>query len=80
MSAAWLVIVLLNLNVGHSAGLASALPGEKIPPARIIMASLRENRRELLEMMQVSESRDSRPQKIFPIQPRSERFSETLTA
>jgi hypothetical protein len=80
MSAVWLVIVLLNLNIGHSASLASAIPRGKIPPAQIILTSLRENRRELLEMMQVSESRESRPPKLFPIQPRSERFPETLTA
>ena len=58
MGAAWLVIVLLNLNVGHSVSLASAVPAGKIPPPQIILASLRENRRELLEMIQPSESRE----------------------
>ncbi len=52
MGAAWLVIVLLNLNIGHSTSLASAMPAAKIPPPQIILASLRENRRELLEMIQ----------------------------
>ncbi len=80
MSAVWLMIVLLNLNVGHSVSLASAVPVGKIPSAQIILASLRENRRELLETIQSSESREARPSKLFPIQPRSERFPETLTA
>jgi hypothetical protein len=80
MSAVWLVIVLLNLNVGHSVSLASAMPQEKIPSAQMILASLRENRRELLEMIQPSESREARPSKLFPLQPRSERHYEILTA
>jgi hypothetical protein len=80
MSAVWLMIVLLNLNVGHSVSLASAVPVGKIPSAQIILASLRENRRELLEMIQSSESREAWPSKLFPLQPRSERFPETLTA
>lgn len=78
MGAAWLVIALLNLNVGHSTHLASAMPREKIPPAQIILASLLENRRELLEMIQPSETRGARPAKLFPLQPRSERPDETL--
>jgi hypothetical protein len=80
MGAAWVVIVLLNLNIGHSTSLASALPAAKIPPPQIILASLRENRRELLEMIQPVESHEARPVKLFPLQPRSERPDETLTA
>ena len=80
MGAAWLVIVLLNLNVGQATNLASAIPRAKIPPAQIILAALRENRRELLEMIQPSESRDVRPTKLFPSQPRSQRPDETLMA
>jgi hypothetical protein len=80
MSAVWLVVALLNLNAGHSANLASAMPREKIPPAQIILASLRENRRELLEMIQPSESRDARPAKLFPLRPRSERPDGALMA
>ena len=80
MSAAWLVIVLVNLNIGHSTSLASVMPAAKIPPPQIILASLRENRRELLEMIQPAESREARPVKLFPSQPRSERPGETLMA
>ncbi len=77
MGAAWLLVILLNLNVGHSESLASAIPRGKIPPAQIILAALRENRQELLEMIQPSESREVRPPKLFP---RSERHNETLIA
>jgi hypothetical protein len=80
MSAAWLVIVLLNLNPGHSTNLASSLPAAKIPAPQIILASLRENRRELLEMIQPSEPQNARPVKLFPLQPRSARPDEILTA
>jgi hypothetical protein len=77
MGAAWLVIVLLNLNVDHSVSLASAIPSGKIPPPQIILAALRENRQELLEMIQPSESREVRSPKLFP---RSEQHNETLIA
>ncbi|HLZ53972.1 MAG TPA: hypothetical protein VKS19_05785 [Verrucomicrobiae bacterium] len=80
MGAAWLMIALLSLNVGHATSLASAMPREKIPPAQIILASLRENRRELLELIQPAEARDARPAKLFPVPPRSERPDEILTA
>lgn len=80
MGVAWLLIVLLNLNVGHSTTLAAAMPAAKIPPPQIILASLRENRREVLEMLQPSESRNIRPTKLFPLQPRSERCDELLLA
>jgi hypothetical protein len=80
MGAAWLVIVLLNLNIGHSTSLAATLPAAKIPAPQIILASLRENRRELLEIIQPSEPHDARPAKLFPAQPRSERPYEILMA
>ena len=80
LGTAWVVIALLNLNIGHSTSLASAMPAAKIPPPQIILASLRENRRELLELMQPAEAHAARPAKLFPMQPRSERPCETLTA
>jgi len=77
MGAAWLLIILLNLNVGPSTTLASAVPAAKIPPPQIILAALRENRRELLQLLQPAESREVRPLKLFP---RSERRDEILIA
>ena len=77
MGAAWLLILFLNLNAGHSTTLASTVPAAKIPPPQIILASLRENRRELLQVIQPAESREILPQKLFP---RSERREEILMA
>ena len=79
MGAVWLVIGLLNLSVGHSAGLAAAIPRGKIPSPRIILASLRENRRELLELIQPVEWREVQPPKSIVPQPRSQRYHEILT-
>ena len=73
LGASWLVILVLNLNVGPSTTFASALPAAKIPPPQIILASLRENRRELQQLIQPAESSETRPAKLFPRQPRSER-------
>jgi hypothetical protein len=80
MSAAWLMIVLLNLNVGHSTSLASAIPKAKIPSAQIILAALRENHRELMQLIQSSDSHEAGPQKLMAPQPRSQRRYENLTA
>jgi len=79
MGAVWLVIGLLNLSVGHSAGLAAAIPRGKIPSPRVILASLREHRRELLELIQPVEWREVQPPKSIVPQPRSQRYHEILT-
>jgi hypothetical protein len=80
MSAVWLVVAFLSLNAGHSASLAASVPTQKIPSAQIIMASLRENRRQLLELMQPAEARGEQPQKPILPRPRSQRPCEILTA
>ena len=76
LSAAWLVIVFMRLNMGSSTTLASALSAAKIPSPQIILASLQANRRELLQLIQPAEAREVRSPKIFP---RSERHDEILT-
>jgi len=80
MGAVWVVVAFLSLNAGHSPGLATAVPAQKIPSAQIIMASLRENRRELLELMQPAEARGEQPQKSILPRPRSQRPWEIPTA
>jgi len=80
MSAAWLVVAFLSLNAGHSPGPAAPVSARKIPSAQIIMASLRENRRQLLELMQPAEARGEQPQKSILPRPRSQRPCEILTA
>jgi len=76
LSAAWLVIVLMRLNVGPSTTLVSAMPAAKIPSPQIILASLQANRQELLQLIQPAEAREVRPPKMIP---RSERHDEILT-
>ena len=80
MSAVWFVVAFLGLNAGHAPGLAASVPAQKIPSAQIIMASLRENRRQLLELMQPAEARGEQPQKSILSRPRSQRPCEILTA
>jgi len=80
MSAIWLVVAFLNLNAGHSPGPLTAVPREQIPSAQIILASLRENRRELLLMILPPNPPDAGPQKLIRTQPRSQRRYESLSA
>ena len=80
MSAVWLVIAFLGLTAGHSPALASSVSDQKIPSAQIIMAALRENRRQLLELIQPSDSRDAGPQRLLLPEPRSQRRYAILTA
>ena len=56
MSALWLVIAFLDLNAREAPPQMAAVPRGKIPSTQIIMASLRENRRELLQVIQPAES------------------------
>jgi len=80
LSAAWFVIVFLSLTAGHSRGSEAAVPTQRIPSAQIIMAALRENRRQLLELIQPPDARDAGPQRLLAPQPRSQRRYEILTA
>ena len=80
MSAVWFVIALLSLCTSHSPSQAASVSDQKIPSAKIIMAALRENRRQLLELIQASDSRETGPSKLLLPQPRSQRSYEILTA
>jgi len=50
MSAVWLLVVLLNLD--QSPTLAQNIVKENIPSPQRLLASLRENRRQLLELIE----------------------------
>jgi len=76
MAAIWFLVALLDLSTGRSANLAAAVPKAKIPSPQIILMSLRENRRELLEMIQPSGARDAGSRKLIVPQPRSQRCYE----
>lgn len=49
MSAIWLAVVLLNID--HSPGPAADIAKDKIPSPRQLLMALRENRRQLLEVI-----------------------------
>jgi hypothetical protein len=79
MSAIWLCIVLLNLSAGHAPRMVAAIPQAKIPSPEVIIASLRENRRQLSQMMENAPADAEQPKSFVP-RPRSEWRGETLTA
>jgi hypothetical protein len=57
MSAIWIAVLLLNLC--SAPGSTVVVAQDKIPPARMIMAALLENRRELLELTETPADSDS---------------------
>jgi hypothetical protein len=79
MSAIWLVIALLNLDSGQGSRMVAAVPPAKIPPPEVILASLRENHRQLSQMIE-SQPIDAEQRKNFTPEPHSERRSDTLLA
>ena len=79
LGAAWLIILLLHVDNRHVAGTMAAIPSAKIPPARVIMTSLRENRRQLSEMIG-ADAPAVHPPELFPLRPRSERRGEVFMA
>jgi hypothetical protein len=79
LSAAWLVILLLHVDARHAPTTMAAIPTAKIPPPQVIMATLRENRRQLSEMIGADAPAAKAPE-LLPLRPRSERREETLLA
>jgi len=77
MGAVWLFIALLHLSVGHPTNLAAATPKDEIPSPQIILTSLRENRRQLAELLGLC---DAEPRRAILPGPRSEWHDETMTA
>jgi hypothetical protein len=75
MSAAWFAILLLNAN--RSPMVSATIATQKSIPHQIMVAAVRENRRQLLEMIAPAESPDATPPKAGPILPRSDRTSQT---
>jgi hypothetical protein len=79
ISAIWLFILFLHLDTGRSSSMMASVPPIMPASPRIIMASLRENRRQLNEMIEPLSS-DSEPRKQYPLKPRSDRRTETVIA
>ena len=79
LSAVWLFIMFLNLDAGRAPSMVAAIPRAKIPSPQIILASLRENRRQISEMMETNLP-VAKPSELFVPRPRSERREEELVA
>lgn len=79
LGAAWLFILSLRLSAAQSPAMLAAIPSTKIPPPRVILASLRENRRELMQMMETN-TPAAKPSGLVPATPHSERRRELLIA
>ena len=79
LAAVWLFIAILHLDTGHAPLMAASTPRSKIPPPQIIMAALRENRRQLFEMIE-PHSADAESRGFFVPKPRSEAPAETFIA
>ena len=54
LSAVWLAVLVLNLGSGPADSIV--LARENLPPAKVILAALVENRRELLELTDTPEA------------------------
>ena len=79
LGAAWLVVLMFHMNMNRAPSTMAASPSAKIPSARVIMASLRENRRHLSEIIGAETSAAKSPE-LFPARPRSERRAEVIAA
>jgi len=79
ISAIWLFIMFLHLNSGRAPTMMASVPSIKPASPRIIMASLRENRRQINEMIEPP-STDNEPRNQYLPKPRSDRRVETAVA
>jgi hypothetical protein len=79
LGAAWLVVLCLHMDGRHAPEMMAAIPAAKIPPPRVIMATLRENRRQLSEIIG-TDAPVAKPLDLFPVRPRSERREEVFMA
>jgi hypothetical protein len=77
ISAVWLLVLVLHADTGPTPLLASVAP--KPPPSQVMMASMREHRRLLSEMMDTPPTGGA-PREPFLPKPRSESRPEFLIA
>ena len=77
LGAAWLLVTLLNTN--DSAGIAAKVAQENSPAPQQFLTALRENRRQLRELMEIPATESAPLPGIIP-QRRGERPSETAMA
>jgi hypothetical protein len=79
ISAVWLFIMFLHLDMGHAPTIMASVPPIKPASPQVIMASLRENRRLLYEMIEPHVSDGASGEQHLP-KPRSDRRVETAVA
>jgi hypothetical protein len=79
LSAVWVFVLFLNLDTGRSPQMMANIAPAKIPSPQIIVVSLRENRRQLAEMID-SRPPEKEPRELALPKPRSELRGETLIA
>ena len=79
MGAVWMFVLFLHLDTGRAPQIMATIPPAKNLPRQFIMVSVRENRRQLSEMMEAEPSA-SEHHGLFLPKPRSERRAEMLIA
>ena len=79
ISALWLFIMFLHLDTGRAPAMMASVPPSKPASPQVIMASLRENRRLLHEMIEPNVSDSASGERHLP-KPRSDRRVETAVA
>jgi hypothetical protein len=78
MSAVWLLVLILRADTNPAPQLAATIPA-RIPPAQVMIASVREHRRQLSEMAGAYPP-DGERRELFVPKPRSELRREMLMA
>jgi hypothetical protein len=77
MSAIWLVIIFLNMDPGQGPRMTAAVLPVKRASPQVVLLSLRENRRQIAELIG-NPTTDADKQKDFLPKPQSERRGETM--
>lgn len=77
MSAIWLIVIFLHMGPSHGPGMMAKVPAVKRASPQVVLASLRENRRQISEMIG-NPTPDADKQKHFLPKPRSERHNNTM--
>jgi hypothetical protein len=75
MSAIWLLVLVLRADTGQAPQMMASIPSTKIPPPQVMLASMREHRRVLVEMTDSHPPDGERHELLLP-KPRSELRSE----
>lgn len=76
MSAIWVVIIFMHTGPGYAPRMMASVPPVKRASPQVVLASLRENRRQISEMVG-NPTPDADKQKHFLPKPRTERHDDT---